>query len=148
MTKDRRTHHQKDHESLIKEYGDQAIKCCINSWNQLCPKHQIANLTEMEHRKRWLFCGHEVTSLKEEGASGEISKLILEVNEHLTKKALRKHPESSVIVLNCWTWWNYEKEQVHGWLDHIEVDVEKGCVTQFPEIAPPTPHVHVYPLPE
>ena len=147
MAQEKGINEPEDPAKLIKDYGDQVIKCCINSWNQLCPQHQLTNLEEMTRRKRWLFCGHEVTSLKEEGARGEISKLMLEVNEHLTRKALRKHPDSPVIILNCWTWWNYGREQVHGWLEHIEVDIEKGCVTKFPEILAPAPHMYVYPSP-
>jgi hypothetical protein len=147
MAKEGGKDYPKDPVTLIKEYGDQAIKCCINSWNQLCPQHQLTNLTDMIHEKHRLLLGHEVTSLKEDGTRGEISKLMLEVSQHLTKKALRKNPDSPVIVLNCWTWWNYEIEQVHGWSNHIEVDVKKGCVIEFPEIVPPTPHLHSYPCP-
>ena len=141
------TDYPRNAHALVEEYGDQAIQCCIDSWNQLCPDHPLTNLTQMDHRRRWLFCGHDVTSLKEDGVFGEISKIAFEVNQHLTAKALHKHPDSPVIILNCWTWWNYGKEQVHGWLNHIEVDVVNGNVALFPEIAPPTPHSHSYPLP-
>ena len=147
MAKKGRTDHTKYPATLIKEYGDQAIRCCISAWNQLCPQHQLTNLSDMVHEKPPLLCGHEVTSLKEEGTRGEISKIMFEVSQHLTKKALRKNPDLPVIVLNCWTWWNYGTEQVHGWPNHIEVDVEKGCVIKFPEIVPPTPRLYCDPCP-
>lgn len=131
---------------LIEDYGDQAIQCCVNEWNQLCSEHPLTNVTKIAHQKRWRFFGHDVAVLEEDGACGEICKIELEINQHLTAKAIRKHPDSPVIVLNCRTWWNCEEEKVHGWSYHIEIDVMKCCITQFPEIIPVTPHVYSYPL--
>ncbi len=147
LAKQERTVHSEELTALIRDHGDKAIRCCVDSWNELCPQHLLTNLTEVKHRKRWLFCGHDMTMLEEGGDYGEISKIAFEINEHLTSKALRRHKDSPVIILNCWIWWNFGKEQVHGWFNHITIDVIKDRVTQFPQIIPPTSHVHCCPLP-
>ena len=132
---------------FIKEYGDQAIKRCVDSWDQTSPQHQIKDLTNMAHGKRWWFCGGDTTFLSQNGICIEISKVAFEVNKHLTAKALRKHPESPVIVLAYWTWWNCGKKQVRGWCGHIEVNVETGRVIDLPGMSPATPHISLWPVP-
>ena len=142
LAKEGEIDYSKNPSAFIRDYSDQAIQCCIKSWNELCPEHQLTNLTEVTHRKKWIFFGHDIAILEECKEEGEISKIVFEINEYLTAKAIRKNPDSPVMVLNCWTWWNCEHHQVHGWMDRITVDVMNGCVTNFPEISPATPHVH------
>ena len=147
MTREVGTDYPKDVDTLIKDYGDEAIRCCISSWNQLCPHHPLTNVTEILHRNRYRFYGHDVSLLKEEGTRGEISEIAFDVNKHLTAKALRKHPDSPIVVLNCRTWWNYGTGEARGWTGHIEVDVAEGCVKKFPEVIPVTQHSDLWPIP-
>lgn len=128
----------KDPATLIKNCGGKCIQCCLDSWNGLCPGHPLTNVTEVTHQKRWLLFGHDTTVLEEVGGYGEISKIAFEVNGHLTAKALQQNSGSPVIVLNCRIWWQCGiHHQVHDWLKHITMDVEKCCVENFPEIVPP-----------
>ncbi len=137
----------KDAKTLIRDYGEQAIQCCIGEWNKLCPQYSLTNVTEVKHQKRRLFHTHDVAVLEEGGGPGQISRVAFEVNEHLTAKALRKHPDTPMIVLDCSIWWDWGTSQVHGWSSHIAVDVTKGHVTEFPEITPAAPHFYCCPLP-
>ena len=140
--------YSKNHSVFIRDHGEQAIQCCIDEWNKLCPQYQLTNMIEVMHRKRWLFHSHDVTVLKEGGGEGQISKIAFEVNEHLTAKALRKHKDSPIIVVDCCTWWDCgECHETHGWSKHITVDVMAGHVSDFPEITPAAPHFFCCPLP-
>lgn len=137
-----------DYKALIRDYGEEAIRCCIDSWNGLCPQYQLTNVTEVIHKKRGLFHSHDIEILEEEGGYGQISKISFEVNQHLTSKAFRKHKDSPQIVVDCCTWWDCGKcRETHGWKNHITVDVMKGCVTDFPEVNPASPHLFCCPVP-
>ena len=146
MTTDKKIEYPQKVSEFIREYGDYAIKCCIDSWDQICHQYQIKNLTNTAHRKRWWFCGGDATFLSQNGTCAEISKVAFEVNKHHTAKAFRKHPEPPVIVLTCWTWWNCGTKQVRGGYSHIEVDVEKGRIVNSPKIAPAAPHISLWPV--
>ena len=138
----------RDSAALIKDYGDKAIQCCISAWNELCPQHQLNNITEVMHGKRGIFHSHDVAILEEAGGYGQISKITFEVNGHLTAKYLRKYKDSPRIVVDCCTWWDCgDCKQTHGWSDHIVVDAMENCVTEFPEITPASPHFFCCPLP-
>ena len=139
--------HPKDSATLIQHYGEQAIQCCIDSWNQLCSMYPLSNVTEVVRRKRWLFCGSDVNVLEQREADGQISRITFGINRGLTARALQKSTDSSPVVVNCWIWWNCEGEQVRGWSDYIVVDITKNCVLRFPEITPATAHFHCCPLP-
>jgi hypothetical protein len=147
MTGEGEGDHPKDLAALLKEHGEQAIQCCIDTWNQLCPQYPLTNVTEVTRRKRWLFFGSDVVALEQDGSCGQISKIAFGINKRLTAKALRKHRDSPLIIVNCWICWDCGAEQVRGWSSHIVVDVVRGCVAQFPDITPSTPHVHCCPLP-
>lgn len=134
--------------TFVQHYGDQAIQCCIDSWNKLCSSHPLANVTQAVQRRRWLVFGPRVTVLKQGEELGEISKIAFSVNGGLTARILRENKDSSLVVVNCLTWWNREDNQVRSWPDQIVVDIEKNCVTQFPEIAPAESCLYCCPLPE
>ena len=147
MIREERTEYPRDAAALINLYEDEAIRCCIDSWNQLCSEHPLTNATEVAHRKRFRFCGHNVAMFRADEICGEISKVAFEANKHLTAKALKENPDLPVMVLNCWTWWRCESGNVRGWIGHIEIDVAKRCVTQFPEIHSAIHHLELWPVP-
>jgi hypothetical protein len=133
--------------TLLRDHGEQAIQCCINTWNQLCPLYPLTNLTEVIHRKRWLFLGPDVVTLEQNGRCGQISRIVFGINRRLTAKALRKYTDPPLIIVNCWICWNCGASRVRGWPSRIVVDVVKDCVAQFPDVVPATPHVYCCPLP-
>ncbi len=132
---------------LLRDHGDQAIQCCINAWNQLCPDYPLTNTTEVMHRKRWLFFGPDIVDLEQGGDCGQISRIAFGLNGRLTARAFRKHRDLPSVIVNCWIHWNCGETCVRGWSKHIAVDVMKDCVAQFPDVIPATPHVHCCPLP-
>jgi hypothetical protein len=119
------------------DYGEKAIQCCINSWNRLYPQYSLKNLKKTATRKRWVFCGSNVVTVKEEGVCDQISKIVFGVNNRLTAK------DSSLVTVNCWIWWNCEGKSVRGWLEHIIVDIDKDRVVKFPNITPAISHIHL-----
>ncbi len=137
----------KDSATLIQHYGERAIQCCIDSWNQLYSQYPLSNLTEVLRRKKRLFYSSDVTVLEQGETPGRISRISFGINKRLTARALRRDGDSLLIAVNYRIWWNCEGDQVRGWSDHIMVDVTKDCVTQFPEITPATAHFHCCPLP-
>ena len=139
--------YSKDHAVLLKNHTDQAIRCCINAWNQLCPQHPLTNLTKAVQRKRWWLFGSEVVVLEQSGDCGQISKITLGINKRHTRRTFRKYGDQLLMTVNCWICWNCGAERVRGWPDHIVVDVKGNCVVRFPDVARATPHVHWYPLP-
>ena len=133
---------------VAQHHGHEAIQCCIDSWNKLCSRHQLVNVTEAVQRRKWLVCGPRVTILKQGEELGEISKIAFSINRKLTAKVLQENKGLSLIVVSCLTWWNREDNEVRGWPDQIVVDTERNCVTQFPEIAPAKSCLYCYPLHE
>lgn len=147
LVEEKLTDYTKSSATFIQHYGHEAIQCCIDSWNKLCSPHPLVNVTESVQRRKWLVCGPRVTVLKQGKELGEISKIAFSVNVGLTAKNLRENRDSWLIVVNCLTWWNCEDNEVRGWPDQILVDIEKNCVTQFPEIAPAESCLYCCPLP-
>ena len=129
----------------LKEYGEQAIQCCIDSWNRLCPQYPLTNVTAAKRRKRWSFVGPDVVTLEQAGDCGQISRITFGINGYASRSALRKRAEPPKITVNCWIHWNCEITRVRGWSDRIVVDIEKDCVVQFPNVVPMTPHIHWHP---
>jgi hypothetical protein len=132
---------------VLRDDGGQAIQCCVNSWNQLCPQYPLTNTTEVIHRKRWLFSGSDVVALEQNRDCGQISRIAFGINKRLTAKAFRKHRNLPLVVVNCWICWNCGATRVRGWSNRIAVDIARDCIVQFPRIIPATPHVHCCPLP-
>ena len=126
--------------TLTQTDKDQAIQVCINTWNQFCPEYPIEKSAKIIKQKRWLSFGHDVTVIKMSEKNSEISKIIFDIDNRLTAKALRKHGESTKIFVSCRIWWNYDGYRVRGFLDHIEFDVTKGCIACFPQIIPVYPY--------
>ena len=137
----------KDAAALCRDRGDRAVQCCISEWNRLCPQYPLTNVTEVIHRKRWLFFGPDVCCLEQNGGCGQISRVTFGINRRLTARALRRQGNLPIIMLNCWICWNCGATQVRGWSNHIAIDVSRDCVVQFPHITPVTPHVYCCPLP-
>lgn len=148
LVEERLTDHAKNSAVFIQHYDDQAIQCCIDSWNKLCSLYPLVNVTEVVQRRRWLVFGPRVTVLKQGEELGEISRIAFSINRGLTAKVLQKNRDSSLIVVDCLTWWNCEDNQARGWPDRIVVDAERNCVTQFPEIVPAKSCLYCYPLNE
>jgi hypothetical protein len=126
--------------TLTQTYKDQAIQVCINKWNQFCPEYPIEKSAKIIKQKHWLPFGHDVTVIEMSEKNDEISKIIFDIDNKLTAKALRKHSEPTKIFVSCRIWWNYKGYRVRGFLDHIEFDVTKGNITRFPQIIPVYPY--------
>ena len=145
MTGESIVNNPKSYTALLEERDEQAIQCCINTWNQSCPQYPLMNTTEVAHRKRWFFSGSDVVTLEQTGECGHISRVTFGVNSRLTRSGLREHADSQLVTVNFWVSWNCESTRVRGWSDHIVVDVGEGRVVRFPEISAVTRHVHWYP---
>jgi len=130
----------KSNAMLLKDYHDQAIQCCINSWNQLCPSYPLAKVTEVTKQKRLGLFGSDVAFIVKSGNGEEISRIVFEINNRLTARAFRKHHESLLVIVDFRIWWNYDGYLVRGWLNHIMVDVVNNCVVNFPQITPTSPY--------
>jgi hypothetical protein len=133
--------------AMLKKYGEQAVQCCINTWNQLCPDYPLTNLKEVTHRKRWVLFGSDVYILEQNGPCGHISKIVFGVNRRHTAKALQRNEDLPLMTLNCWIWWNCGENWVRGWSNRIVVDLAKNRVVDSIYAIPITPHVHWCPLP-
>ncbi len=131
----------------FREYTDQAIRCCIDTWNQLCPQHPLMNLTEIVWRKRWSLSGSDIAVLEQSGECGQISKITFGVSRQLAQRTFLKHGDQLLVTVDCQICWNCGTERVRGWSNCIVVDIKGNRVVQFPDVTCVTPHFHWYPLP-
>ncbi len=139
--------HAKGYAALLEEHGEQAVRCCIDTWNQLCPRYPLTNVAEVARRKRWAFFGPDIVTLEQGGECGQISEITFGVSRRLSRSGLRRSTDSLLIIVNYSVYWNCGGTRVRGWSGRIVVDVEKDCVVQFPDVISVTPHVHWHPLP-
>jgi hypothetical protein len=126
--------------TFIRTYEEQAIQCCIKTWNQFCSEYPIKSNYKITKKKRILSIGNDINIIDMANANGDISKISFSVDNRITMKSLRKNDDSPKIFVACRIWWNYDGYKVRGWLDHIEFDVSKDCITQFPQIRPIYPY--------